>query len=136
LAKVTVVFHSYIERAIRHQQLRQVAPFAFRSVQKVSKTIANLSTESVGAARVLVYTLVKEYARQYETLRERAAVCDVLPRTLTAIATEKPPKIVYSQIHTTLEEATERVKSDRESCSRPCVWITRDCALRRTTTQG
>jgi hypothetical protein len=39
LAKATVPFHSYIKRAIRHQQLRQVAPFTFRTVQKVSKAI-------------------------------------------------------------------------------------------------
>jgi hypothetical protein len=121
LAKVTVVFHSYTKRAILHQQLREVAPFTFRADQKVSKTTANLSRESLDAARVLVYALVKEYARQYETLRERAAVCDVLPRTLTVIATEKPPKVVYSRIHTALKEATEGGKSDRESCSRPCV---------------
>jgi hypothetical protein len=76
LAKATVVSHSYIKRAIRHQQLPQVVPFTFQAVQKVCKTIANLSTESLDAVRVLVYALVKEYARPYETLRERAAVRD------------------------------------------------------------
>jgi hypothetical protein len=71
LARATV---SNIKRAIRHQRLRQVVPFTFQTVQKVSKTIANLSTESLAAVRALVDALVKEYARPYETLRERAAV--------------------------------------------------------------
>jgi hypothetical protein len=62
LAKATVVFHSSIQRAIREKW--------FRTVQKVSKTIASLSTRNLDALRVLVYALVKEYARPYETLRE------------------------------------------------------------------
>jgi hypothetical protein len=57
--QATVVFHSHIKRSIRHQQLRKVVPFTFRAAQKVSKTIANLSTESLDAVRVLVYALVK-----------------------------------------------------------------------------
>jgi hypothetical protein len=66
LAKATVVFHSSIKRAIRHQQLREVVPNCPESI----KTIASLSTGSLDALRVLVYALVKEYAKQYETLRE------------------------------------------------------------------
>jgi hypothetical protein len=62
--------HSNIRRVIRHQQLRQVVPFTFQTVLKVSKTIANLSTESLAAVRTLIDALVKEYARPYETLRE------------------------------------------------------------------
>jgi hypothetical protein len=70
LAEATVIFNSYIKRAIRNQQLPQVVPFTFRTVQKASKPIASLSTESLDTVRVLVYALVKEYARPYETLRE------------------------------------------------------------------
>jgi hypothetical protein len=43
--------------------VREVVSFTFRTLQKVSKTIANLSTGSLDAVRVLVYALVKEYAR-------------------------------------------------------------------------
>jgi hypothetical protein len=39
LAKATVVFHLYIKRAIRHEQLRKVVPFTFRTVQKVQKRL-------------------------------------------------------------------------------------------------
>jgi hypothetical protein len=74
LARATVVFHSNITRAIRHQQLRQVVPFTLQTVQKVSKTIANPSIEIQATVRVLIDALVKEYTRPYETLRERAAV--------------------------------------------------------------
>jgi hypothetical protein len=83
-----------------------VVPFTFRTTE----TIASLSTESLDAVRVLAYALVKEYARPYETLRERAAVCDFLPRALPVIAMEKPSKVVCSRSHTTLEEAMEGVK--------------------------
>jgi hypothetical protein len=122
LAKATVVFHSYIkERSVINSCERWCL-----SPCELSKTI----TESLDALRVLVYALVKEYAKPYETLREQAAVCDFLPRALTVIAMEKPSKVVCSRSHTTLEEATERVKwcfPDRESCSRPCLRITRGC---------
>jgi hypothetical protein len=82
LTKANGVFHSYIKRAILHQNLRTVAPFTFRTVQKVSKTIASFSTESLDAVRVL------------------------LPRALTVIAMEKPSNVVYSRFHATLDEAT------------------------------
>jgi hypothetical protein len=55
--------------------------------------IANLSTESLDTVRVFLYLLVKEYARPYEALRERAAVCDFLFRAVTVIAMEKPSSI-------------------------------------------
>jgi hypothetical protein len=58
---------------------------------------ASLSAESLDAARVLAYALVKEYARPYETLRELAAVRDFLPRALTVIAIEKASKDVDSR---------------------------------------
>jgi hypothetical protein len=43
--------------------LQRAVPFTFKTAQKVSKTIANLSTESLDAVRVLVYALVKEYMK-------------------------------------------------------------------------
>jgi hypothetical protein len=46
--------------------------------------------------RVLVYAIVKEHARPYETLREQAAV--------TVIAIEKPSKVVYPPLLTVLLE--------------------------------
>jgi hypothetical protein len=92
--------------------------FHLQNCPESTKTIASLSTDSLDAARVLAYALIKEYARPYETLRERAAVRDFLPRVLTVIAMEKPSKAAYSRSHTTLEEAMEGVFPDRKSCSR------------------
>jgi hypothetical protein len=47
--------------------------FHLPSCPESVNTIANLSTESLDAVRVLVHALVKEYARPYETVRDRVA---------------------------------------------------------------
>jgi hypothetical protein len=64
LTKVTAVFHSHIKRATGHQQLRKAMAFTFRAVQKVSNDFKPFQD----AVLVLVYALVKEHARPYETL--------------------------------------------------------------------
>jgi hypothetical protein len=87
LTKAAVVFHSYIKKerpAINSCEKWGLLPSELsRKYQKRFQLFSD-------AGQVLVYALIKEHARPYETLKEQATVCDFLPRALTVIAMEKP----------------------------------------------